>query len=130
MVLRMNSATYRPAATTAFERATMPTTCECCKREGLKRTVKMTNGDAVMWMGVGCAAKGTGISVQEIKRLERDAQQTADDEAAAVARAEHAAFFARWSAHLDALCPPFRGRIALQVAALGGMKAASAGFVR
>ncbi len=106
----------------------MPSTCECCGREDLKRTVKMTDGSAVMWMGVGCAAKGTGVSVREINAAERTAQKVADDAAYKAREAAHRVEMARWSAHLDARCPEHRGRIFEQVRALGGMALAQVGF--
>lgn len=122
------NATFRPAATTALERASMPSTCECCGREGLKRTVKMVNGTAVLWMGVGCAAKGTGVSVREVNAAERVVQKEADAVERKAQAAEHDAFMVRWHAHLDARCPAHRGAVLLQVRALGGMAAACVGF--
>lgn len=123
-----NATTFRPAATTALERASMPDSCQCCKRQGLKRTVKMTDGSSVMWMGVGCAAKGTGVSVREINAAERDVQRAADDVARAAAFASSHAELARWRAHLDARCPELRGKVFLQIQKLGGYAAAHAGY--
>ena len=122
------NATFRPAATTALERASMPSTCECCGREELKRTVKMVSGDTVMWVGVGCAAKGTSVSVREINATERTAQGEADAARTIIVAAEHAAHMVRWHAHLDARCPEHRGAILLQTRALGGHAAARVGF--
>lgn len=51
----------------------------------------MVNGDTVMWMGVGCAAKGTGVSVREINAAERTAN--ADERRLAI-RATVKAFIA------------------------------------
>ena len=89
------NATFRPAATTALERASMPSTCECCGREELKRTVKMISGDTVMWMGVGCAAKGTGVSVREINAALTAAKK---EQAAVEKKANEAASWARQAA--------------------------------
>jgi len=124
------NATFRPAATTALERASMPSTCECCGREGLKRTVKMVNGAAVLWMGVGCAAKGTGVSVREVNAAERVVQKETDDVAYKAQAAEHDAYMVRWHAHLDARCPEHKGEVLLQVRALGGMSKASEGYAK
>lgn len=121
-------ATFRPAATSALERASMPSTCECCGREGLERTVKMTNGVAVMWMGIGCAAKGTGVSVREINAAEKGEQDRADAEERAARDAAWRAEHARWQAHLDARCPAHKGEILLQIRALGGMALAREGY--
>lgn len=120
--------TFRPAATSALERASMPSTCECCGREGLKRTVKMVSGDAVLWMGVGCAAKGTGVSVREINAAERAEQKTADDAERKAREIASNLEFARWQAHLNARCPEHRGSILVQIRTLGGMTLAREGF--
>lgn len=106
----------------------MPSTCECCGREGLKRTVKMTNGTAVMWMGVGCAAKGTGVSVREINAAEREVQSAADEEDRKTREIASRAAHARWQAHLDARCPEHRGNVFEQIRALGGMAQAREGY--
>jgi ribosome-binding protein aMBF1 (putative translation factor) len=124
-----SEATYKPAATSAIERASMPTVCECCGREQLKRTVKMVSvTGSVMWMGVGCAAKGSGVSVREINQAEREKQNEYDkaqDQAKAKVRIEEQA---RWQAHLDSRCPEFRGQVLRQIQALGGMATARVGF--
>ena len=122
-------ATFRPAATSALERASMPSTCECCGRENLKRTVKMTDGTAVLWMGVGCAAKGTGIPAKDLNKLEREAQSAFDAEQFKAREAASRAELARWQAHLDARCPEHRGNIFNQLRALGGMARAREGYV-
>lgn len=49
----------------------MPTTCACCGREGLQKTVKMTDGETVVWMGVGCAAKAAGGARRYARELEK-----------------------------------------------------------
>lgn len=121
---------FRPAATSAMERANVPNVCGCCGREELKKTVKVVSSDGAttLWMGTGCAAKACGIGVKEfgksLKR-EQDVQDTVDQKAADV---ERRAYMARWHAHLDAKCPQFKGEICLQLEALGGMKVARDGF--
>jgi hypothetical protein len=121
---------FRPAATSALERANVPTTCQCCGKEELKKTVKVisTDGTTVLWMGTGCAAKACGVGVKEFGRAlkgEQDAEDTREREEADLARR---AEMARWRAHLDARCPEHRGDIFRQLQALGGMKAARAGY--
>lgn len=120
--------TFRPAATNAFDRLNPPTTCQCCGREDLKRTIKMTDGVAVMWMGVGCAAKGTGVSTRELSKAEKEAQKAYDSAEYKAREKARIAEHARWSAHLDARCPEHKGEILLQIRALGGMAAAEHGF--
>lgn len=123
-----NENTFRPDATSAIERASVPTTCQCCGREGLRRTVKMTDGTAVMWMGVGCAAKGTGVSVREINAAERNVQTVADEADRKAADDAHRVTMVRWQTHLNARCPEHRGEVFLQIQALGGMARAREGF--
>lgn len=89
----------------------------------------MTDGTSVMWMGVGCAAKGTGKSVREINAAERRAQDTADAAERKVADVARRTELARWQAHLDARCPEHRGHILEQIRALGGMRSAREGYV-
>lgn len=119
---------FRPAATSAMERLTSPDTCECCGREYLKKTVKVTDGAAVMWMGTGCAAKACGIGIREFGKtlkIAQDTQDAAEREARAQANREYTA---RWTAHLNARCPQLAGDIFRQIEALGGYDAAKVGF--
>jgi hypothetical protein len=110
---------FRVAATTAIERASMPTTCECCGRENLKRTLKMTNGPSVLWMGVGCAAKGTGVSTRALSKEERELQEYHDSEEAKATQRTANERFASWQSFLDARCPELRGNTFEQVRKLG-----------
>lgn len=124
-----NTATkFRPAATSAMERANVPSVCGCCGREELKKTVKVTDGVTTMWMGTGCAAKACGVGVREFSRDLKTAQNAQDAAERAERDREHAAHMARWSAHLNARCPAFAGDIFRQVQSLGGFKAAREGF--
>jgi len=95
------SVRFRPAHLSTFERFNVPSVCGCCGREGLKKTVKVTNGVTTMFMGTGCAAKACKLST--------DAFKAAQGKAAANA---HKAF-------LDMLCPEFAGQSAKQVALVG-----------
>lgn len=119
---------FRPAATSAMERANVPSVCECCGREDLKKTVKVTNGETTLWMGTGCAAKACGMGIREFGKAlgaEQTAQEAAEKAAEEKAWREHNA---RWQAHLDARCPALRGDRFRQIQALGGGKAAREGF--
>lgn len=135
----MSTATtrFRPAPMNAFERLSSPTECQRCGRVELRRTVKVTDGDAVLWLGTGCAAKAMGVGLTEYHREAKavqDAADAAERHARSVAdRAQDAA----WQAFLDRAAPPWRiesdfgGRMAgrfEQIKALGGMTAARAMF--
>lgn len=97
---------FRPVGMSAFERFNMPSTCGCCGREGLKKTVKMTDGAAIVFMGTGCAANAMNIDPDNFKRHQRAAQERWDRSG------EHRAF-------LDAACPQFAGNEAKQTAMVG-----------
>jgi ribosomal protein L37AE/L43A len=114
----------RPAATSAQERANVPTTCQCCGREGLKRTVKMTDGAAVLWLGTGCAAKAMGVGIKEYQKAADAVQSEADKAAQAAWRAEDA----RWGEFLTAAAGP--GQRFEQIARLGGGVAARARYAQ
>lgn len=120
---------FRPAATNAFDRTNNPTTCQCCGREDLKKTVKMTDGNAIVWMGTGCAAKAMGVGIKVYTAEARAVQKTADDAEALAREAERKAWDARWQAFLDARAPQLRGDRFLQIEALGGYSKANAEFV-
>src|SRR5690606_32454635 len=49
-----------------------PDTCDCCGRDGLKKTVKLVHpsGNAV-WYGVGCAAKAMSLKNGEVERARK-----------------------------------------------------------
>lgn len=85
---------FRPAATSAMERANVPSVCECCGREDLKKTVKVTNGETTLWMGTGCAAKACGIGIKEFGKALKEEQTRHDSAARAAKIAEWDAFFA------------------------------------
>ena len=126
----MNAARFTLAALGPGESLTSPDTCECCGREYLKKTVKVTDGVAVMWMGVGCAAKACGVGIREARKAHKVLEDARAD-AERVARAEaHRASMARWTAHLNARCPEHAGDIFRQIEALGGYDAAHVGFDR
>ena len=85
---------FRPAATSAMERASVPSVCECCGREDLKKTVKVTNGETTLWMGTGCAAKACSMGIREFGKAlgaEQTAQEAAEKAAEEKAKLEKAA---------------------------------------
>lgn len=121
---------FRPAATSAMERANVPSVCGCCGREELKKTVKVVSmdGSTVLWMGTGCAAKACGMGVKEFGKSLKREQDAQDDSEIRARDAAAAARHLRWKAHLDAKCPQFAGDVFRQLEALGGMKIAREGF--
>ncbi len=135
----MSNATtrFRPAPMTAFERQSSPTECQHCGRVELRRTVKVTDGDAVLWLGTGCAAKAMGVGLTEYRREAKAVQDAAEaaEQAArdAADRAKHAA----WVAFLDRAAPPAtihtdfgprKASVGERIKALGGMTSARAMF--
>jgi hypothetical protein len=120
---------FRPAATSAMERANVPSVCGCCGREELVKTVKVISADGtIVWMGTGCAAKACGMGVKDFGRGMKRAQDAQDSAEKAAADAAHRAEDARWQAHLDAKCPALRGKRFEQLQALGGYRAARADY--
>ncbi len=110
---------FRPAATSAMERANVPSVCECCGREDLKKTVKVTNGATTMWMGTGCAAKACGVGIKDFGKALKAEQDQHD---AAERKAHYnavAAERARWQDFLNERAPQFRGDIYAQERAVG-----------
>ncbi|MGN6108088.1 MAG: hypothetical protein ACTHU0_23475 [Kofleriaceae bacterium] len=113
------------------------TTCECCGRTNLKRTVAISIDDAdPVHFGVTCAAKALSTTAKEVKlgaKRADDAKATAER---AARDAAWAAENAAWQAFLDRKVPeyahsymggPDRHR---QIAALGGYNAAREAFIR
>jgi hypothetical protein len=88
---------FRPVGMTAFERFSVPSTCGCCGREGLKKTVKMTDGSTTIWMGTGCAQNAMDIDSDNFRAHQRLAQKSWDNGGA-------------YRAYLDALLPEFVGQ--------------------
>ena len=120
---------FRPAATNAFDRLNNPTTCSCCGRENLKKTVKMTDGVAIAWMGTGCAAKAMGVGIKVYTAQAKQVQDAADDAERRARDVERLAQDAKWQAYLDARAPQLRGERFRQIEALGGYAKANAAFV-
>lgn len=117
---------FRPAATSAMERANVPAECQCCGRADLKKTVKVVSldGSATLWMGTACAAKACGLGVREFGKAIKGEQDAQDASEAQAVREAHAAEYARFQAFLDARLPSLRGDRFRQLQALGGYSAA------
>lgn len=65
---------FRPVGLSPFERFNLPSTCGCCGRQNLKRTVKMTDGTAIVFMGTGCAQNAMSIDPDNFKAAQKHAQ--------------------------------------------------------
>lgn len=89
--------TFRPVGLTPFERFNLPSTCGCCGRTGLKKTVKMTDGTAIIFMGTGCAMNAMNIDPDNFKASQKRAQAKWDKVGA-------------FRAYLDAIVPQFAGQ--------------------
>lgn len=57
------------------------TECECCGRDGLKKTVALDKDGVVVYFGTECAAKATGRSVKDVEKDIRSAAKLAREEA-------------------------------------------------
>lgn len=111
---------YRPAAVGPMERSNPPTVCSCCGREDLKKTVPVTDGAVVLWMGRSCAAKACGVGVKEYDR----AREAVQSEAAQLESERHRAalaLYVEWLRATTGMTDDFKAR-----QALGGQKAALA----
>lgn len=119
---------YTFASLSIGEALQSPDTCDCCGRDGLKRTVKLVNPDGnVVWFGTGCAAVAMSTPEKLVKSAARKQVEAAKAREAARVNAERNAAFADWQAFLNAhTAPELHGEIFRQVEALGGMKAARA----
>lgn len=62
------------------------TTCECCGRQNLKRTVVLSSGDGERRYGTECAARALGLDRLAVERQVRSAQKKATEEAIAAER--------------------------------------------
>lgn len=69
---------YRYAELEPGESFQSPDVCDCCGREGLKRTVKLVNpAGRSVWFGVGCAARAMSVGVDEVRAARKDAEARA-----------------------------------------------------
>lgn len=100
------------------------TTCDCCGRENLKRTVAMGDaGGLVGYYGTDCAAKATGRPAKDI-RTEAKAADEAARRAKMAAEGSIIDDYERWARETtgtESLIDAIR--------ALGGLSAARAAYV-
>jgi hypothetical protein len=93
--------------------------CDCCQREGLKKTVKIDVGNGIAHYGTGCAAR----ALREPEATVRKIAKAADDAAHEAAQKARAAAFAleyqTIQAALDARLPHLAGDRFRQRQALG-----------
>jgi hypothetical protein len=102
------------------------TTCECCGRTNLKKTVALDNGNGVVRYGTECAARAMGRGKADVEK-EVKAVQAASAAAAEKARSEAAAAeYSRWAAWLSEKVPG--ADVAAAVRSLGGFSAARAAY--
>lgn len=102
--------------------------CDCCGREGLKKTVKLISPEGrVVWFGVGCAAKAMGVGVDVAREARKAAIETEQDRVKADADRARRQADEAWQTFLDARAGAGRDRFS-QIDRLGGYKAARAMF--
>jgi hypothetical protein len=118
---------YRFAELGPGESLQSPDACDCCGREGLKKTVKLVNPTGrVVWFGTGCAARAMGLRPLEVRAAKAGAEARAEANAIAARRQEEARQDAAWTLFLSKHAPGLDRFEAIQ--ALGGMAAARAKF--
>jgi hypothetical protein len=102
------------------------TSCECCGRKNLKKTVAISIDDAdPVYFGTSCAARAVKWTAADIRRAAKKADKAIADKAAAEARAKRQAADQVWFAWLNANTPAkLRGEVFLQIESLGGYRAA------
>ncbi len=126
ILLNMNG--YQFAELAPGESLQSPETCDCCGREGLKRTIKLINPEGrPVWFGVGCAAKALSVGAEVVRAARKGALDAAE---AAESKARHAAWKAedsRWQAFLDRQAGAGLDRFE-QIQKLGGMSSARAQY--
>lgn len=85
------------------------TTCDCCLREDLTKTVALSIDGETMFLGVVCAARKMGEPAAAVRKMVK-AADAAKAEAARMARQEAAAVeFNRQQKALDAMFPRVAG---------------------
>lgn len=119
---------YRFGELARGESLCSPEVCDCCGREGLKKTVKLISPEGrVVWFGVGCAARAMGCKPPVVRQARQEAIDTLEEQERRanwdVAQAEDA----RWQAWLDAHTTA-RGNRFKQIEELGGWTAARSGY--
>ena len=103
--------------------------CDCCGRKDLKSVIGLeTEYGEVVRYGVTCAAKALKSTVKAVKAGTKAADDAKYLEVQAMRAKAQAEFSAKWTAHLDSLCPSFAGDRFRQIEALGGYAKAQEGF--
>jgi len=121
---------YQYAALAPGESLQSPEACDCCGREGLKKTIKLVNPEGrAVWFGVGCAARALSEPERLVRKARDEQIETADKAQRDAAKAAHDAEQGRFSAWLLATVGAFadwdgRPNRAKQLEALGGYRAA------
>lgn len=119
---------YKFAELARGESLQSPDVCDCCGREGLKKTVKLINpAGRVVWFGTGCAARAMGCDEEIVRAARKDAQTREEANAKADLDRERAKEDARWQAFLNERAGASSDRFA-QISKLGGFKAARAAY--
>jgi hypothetical protein len=126
---------FRFAELARGESLQSPETCDCCGREGLKKTVKLISpSGSVVWYGTGCAARAMSCKPLTVRKAREAQIDAAHEVELAEKRARDHAELARWQAFLDLAAPSVpkcwdgRSDTAEQIAALGGVAAARAAY--
>ena len=123
---------YKYAELARGESLTAPETCDCCGRQGLKKTIKLVNpGGRVVWYGTGCAAKAMGSQQKLVEKKRKEAIKARDDEDRRIRNAMEKAKDIAWQNWLNDMTDvpnawdgkPDRTR---QIEALGGISNALA----
>lgn len=79
------------------------TSCDCCGKSDLKRTVALQFGDAdPVFYGTTCAARALKWSVKEVQQAVRDVADAKSRAEQAARNAEHERRMAEWDAWLNA----------------------------
>ena len=104
------------------------TTCDCCGKSGLKKTVALCFGEGdVLHYGVTCAARSLQTTAAEVRASARRADEEAYRAKCAAEDAKRQAAFKIWSDWLErngsGAC------VFTRIQSLGGMPAARARFL-
>lgn len=113
--------------------------CDCCGRSDLKRTVVLSTEDgSTVYFGTSCAAKALRWSSEEVKRVAKDADRIAREERQRARMVAAKKEFKQWEAYLvrhtnyGLGIKDWQGRpdILRMIAELGGYDAAHDGYTK
>lgn len=107
------------------------TSCDCCGRQDLKRTVALLgeDGDEVFF-GTECAAKALELPAADVRKQSRKAQDARQRKAEAARRKAADEEFAEWCSFLRVASGMSNAPVCLMIEKLGGHKAAREQFQR